>query len=93
MGKKMNRMIGNYQLREAGGYCWLIDMTQTGKDWKRPLCLNESGARILQGLAEKRSMEEIAAELAGDYDLPMQRIREDMDAFLAQLCTSGITFT
>lgn len=87
----MNQMFGNFQLREAAGSYWLIDMAQTGKVWKRPLQLNETGAMLLQGLYEGRTQESLAAELAANYGLPVDEMREDVASFLSQLAANGIS--
>ncbi|MCI7131274.1 MAG: PqqD family protein [Lachnospiraceae bacterium] len=88
----MNRMFGDYQLREAAGYYWLIDMRQSGKEWRQPLRLNETGALLLVGFYEGRTPEELAGELAEHYELPPEEMKADVDAFLAQLATNGMTF-
>ena len=46
----MNEMLGNYQLREAAGTFWLIDMAQSGEDFVVPLQLNETGAALAGAL-------------------------------------------
>ena len=88
----MNQMFGDYQLREAAGFYWLIDMKQDGKKWRQPLRLNETGALLLQGVYEGQTPEELAEELAKCYGLPITEMRGDVDAFLAQLEKNGISF-
>ena len=88
----MGRMFGDYQLREAGGFYWLIDMRQSGKTWKQPLRLNETGAFLLQGVYEGNTREELAAALAAHYEMAAEELQEDVDAFLAQLDMHQITF-
>lgn len=86
----MNRMYGNYQLREAAGSYWLIDMTQNGKIWKKPLQLNETGAVLLQGFFKGRTPEALAGELAKEYELPVETMRADVTEFFSQLSANGI---
>lgn len=88
----MNRMYGNYQLREAAGYYWLIDMTQTGRAWEKPLQLNETGAMLLSGFYEGRTIQELAEELAEGYGYPAEEMRADVEAFYSQLAANGISF-
>lgn len=88
----MNRMFGNYQLREAAGFYWLIDMTQDGKIWKKPLQLNETGAMLFAGFYEGRTLESLANELAKEYGLSPESMRADAAAFLSQLAANGISF-
>lgn len=88
----MNQMFGDYQLREAAGCYWLIDMRQSGRTWKQPLRLNETGAFLLQGVYEGNTREELAAALAAHYEMAAEELQEDVDAFLAQLDMHQITF-
>ena len=92
IGRIMNRMFGDYQLREAAGFYWLIDMKQSGKEWKQPLRLNETGAFLLQGVYEGRTPEELADELSERYELPTEEMQKDVHAFLAQLSENGVIF-
>lgn len=88
----MDQMFGDYQLREAAGCYWLIDMRQSGRTWKQPLRLNETGAFLLQGVYEGNTREELAAALAAHYEMAAEELQEDVDAFLAQLDMHQITF-
>ena len=84
----MNQMYGKYQLREAAGFWWLIDMTQTGEDFAAPLQLNETGAMLFRGLCEALDED----RLASGYGLLVREAREDVAAFAAQLAANGIRF-
>lgn len=88
----MNRMLGDYQLREAAGFYWLIDMKQSGGTWRQPLRLNETGALLVQGVFDGKTPEELTEGLAESYELSSEEMRGDVDAFLAQLDANGITF-
>ena len=88
----MGRMYGDYQLREAGGFYWLINMSQSGKDYRQPLRLNETGALLLTGCYEGKTAEKMACELSECYGLPVEEMKKDVDAFLAQLVANGVVF-
>lgn len=92
MGRIMNQMFGDYQLREAAGFYWLIDMKQSGETWRPPLQLNETGALLFAGIYDGRTKEELAGELAERYQLPMEEMEADVEAFLTQLTANGISF-
>lgn len=92
VSRRMNQMLGDYQLREAAGFYWLIDMKQSGKEWHRPLRLNETGALLFTGLSQGHSPEELAGELAAKYELTQEEMQADVNAFLSQLAANGITF-
>ena len=89
----MNQMFGDYQLRKAAGSYWLIDMRQSGKDWRQPLRLNETGVQLLEGFYEGRTPDELADDLAERYELSPEEVREDVHAFLAQLAANGVIFS
>lgn len=74
-----------YQLREAAGAYWLLDMEQDGKEYRPALQLNETGARIVCGLAAGKTAEQLAAELAAYYEIPEKLLREDVNSFIGQL--------
>lgn len=88
----MNQMFGNYQLREAAGSWWLLDMAQSGEEFVSPLQLNETGAMLVRGLYEGLGEEELAGRLAEAYGLSAKDLREDVAAFAAQLAENGIRF-
>ncbi len=86
----MEQMLGAYQLREAAGAYWLLDMQQDGREYRQPLQLNETGARIVRGIAGGKTAEQLTAELAAYYELPEEQLSEDVHGFFAQLRESGI---
>ncbi len=86
----MIKMIGTYQLREAAGFYWLINMEQSGKDWERPMRLNETGVLIVTQLAQGASRAQIAEKLAEEYGMTTAELRQDVDAFCAQLESFGM---
>lgn len=51
---------------------------------------NEVGARIWQGLAEGRGLQQIAPELAQEYRVPVQVVAADADRFVGELENEGI---
>ena len=67
-------------------------MKQSGKEWKQPLRLNETGAFLLQGVYEGKTPEELTEELAKSYELSPKDVQEDVTIFLAQLDANGISF-
>ena len=83
-------VMGNYQLRKAAGLYWLLDLEQSGFDYKKPLPLNESGAKIWRLIQAGMPEEEMAAAFAADYGIGMEQAREDIGLFLQQLRKQGI---
>jgi hypothetical protein len=50
---------------------------------------NGIGARIWQGLQDRRSVDEISAQIGRDYGVPIARVRQDAAHFLAELDSQG----
>src|ERR1700674_1326903 len=50
---------------------------------------NGIGARIWQGLQDRRSVDEISAQIGRDYGVPGERVRQDAAHFLAELESQG----
>ena len=88
----MNQVFGNYQLREAAGAYWLIDMAQSGEDFRMPLQLNETGAILFSGLCEGLDEKALAQKLAAEYGIAKEELIGDVRAFFAQLSANGIRF-
>ena len=77
-------------LRKVAGATYLIDVSQSGKPYHRPVVLNDSGAYIVERLIRGERPEQIAQEFAaadeslkkeeilGDIDLMIRDIRENM---------------
>jgi hypothetical protein len=85
-------MYGTYQLREAAGFYWLVNMEQSGKDWQVPLRLNETGVMLLEHLAAGETEDALAEYLAGYYELPVEQARADVQSFLKELAAKGMKF-
>lgn len=52
--------------------------------------LNEAGARIWSLLQEGNDIAGVQRTLASDYDVPMERLNEDMERFLDTLQSKGL---
>ena len=72
-------------LRHAAGSWWLIDTSQPGLPYRRPVKLNDTGARIWQLMASGLSEEETAAVLASEEGLSVEEITADVREFSAAL--------
>lgn len=83
-------MMENYQLRKAAGAYWLLDMSQSGKENIMPISLNEAGAKIWCLLCEGLSVEEIAKDIAGEYQIAESEALEDVKQFVSQLQKQGV---
>lgn len=79
-----------YQLRYAAGIYWLLDMSQPGYPYRKPLPLNEMGARIWNMLEKGLDAEEITAGLAVEYGISQEEVGKDVREFCQQLKQQGI---
>lgn len=77
--------FGDYQLREAAGRYWLLDMRQKGLKFKKPLCLNESGAYFWELIRQGKTKEQIICHLCDEFHLQQNEAKEDLEAFIEQL--------
>ncbi len=84
-------MGGGYQIRKAAGSYWLLYMEQNGKDYKEPIEINESGARIWELASQGRDVSFIAEDLAKEYGIGIEMVKEDVRQFLQGLKDAGIS--
>ena len=83
-------MKEKYQLREAAGCFWLLDMEQDGRSFKKPVMLNQSGAAIWELLRGGKEPKQIAEYLKKTYDISGDEAEEDVRLFLEALKKEGI---
>ena len=83
----------NYFLRQAAGAWWLVDVSQSGADYRPPLQLNEMGATIVKLCSTGVGRQEIVRQLCADYEADPERITRDVEAFLGALAQQGIEIT
>ena len=79
-----------YQLREAAGLYWLIDMEQPGVPYRRPVPLNETGAIICEMMMKSKDKEMTAKKLSEIYKIDQEEALEDIDSFLQGLAQQDI---
>lgn len=76
----------NYILREVAGIYWLIDIAQPGVPYRKPVAVNEMGARIFSMSKEGLSDEEMAEVLVREYeDTDKEEILRDITDFKGML--------
>lgn len=82
--------MGEYQLRKAAGAYWLLAMDQSGKEYRQPIVLNESGAQIWKKLTQGETKETIAEEFEKQFSLSKEDALTDIENFLKELRGCGI---
>lgn len=79
-----------YQLRQAAGKFWLLDMEQEAGVYRAPVAMNETGAMILNSYWETGDPESAAKALHDEYEIEMDEALRDVSDFLNQLRRQGI---
>ncbi len=88
--KKIHIIDNSYALRYAAGNYWLIDMSQKGIPYKRPMTLNEVGAQIWKMMIEEASIAEMSNALSAEYEISKEELEEDILQFIQQLRAYGV---
>lgn len=83
-------MLGKYQLRHAAGMYWLLDMEQKGPEYKKAVCMNESGAYFWKLIEEGKTKEQISEHLISEYGLDKAEAEQDVKEFFDNLQKQGI---
>ncbi len=81
---------GRYQIREAAGQFWLIDMEQPAAAYFPPVGMNESGAIILKTFLETGDEKKCAVKLQEEFGIGLQEAETDAREFLEQLRARGV---
>ncbi len=79
-----------YTIRYAAGMYWLLDISQPGVPYKKPLIMNEVGAKIWEMLLKNYSVETICHNFVTEYEIEKDIIEEDVLQFLDQLKAYGV---
>lgn len=77
--------MSNLVLRNVAGEYWLLDISQTTIEYKKPLRLNEVGASIYTLYAEGNREKEIVEILSSEYDVEGEVLAGDVKAFLEKI--------
>lgn len=88
----MNNSEAEYILRKAAGLYWLIDTGQAGVPYKKPLPMNEAGARIFMLREKGMGREEIAVTISSEYSVGKEIVLADITEFEKQLKEYGVRF-
>lgn len=84
-------MSARYSVRKAAGNYWLLDMQQDGKNYIEPIALNESGAKIWELASQGLDISAIAEQLAKQYGIGAEMVKEDILRFLEGLEAVGVS--
>lgn len=79
-----------YIIRYVAGQYWLLDISQPGIPYKKPLIMNEVGAKIWEALLKNYSLDQMSHELSAEYEVEKEIIEADVLEFLEQLKVYGV---
>ena len=82
-------MKERYQLRQAAGAYWLLDMEQ-GEQYQNPFLLNECGAYIYRASISGMSEDALMQAFAKEYGLSFSCAQSDVGQFMMELRQQGI---
>lgn len=77
-------------LRYVAGKSIVVPIGQASVDFNGIINLNETGAFLWEHLAKGCTYDELLAALLGEYDVPQDIARRDIDAFLEVARNAGI---
>lgn len=83
-------MEKKYQIREALGMYWILDMETDGLAYQVPPALNESGLFIWTRFAEGKGVEDVAVDVSREFGIDVGTAREDVTAFYEAMTAKGI---
>lgn len=87
----LQKQSERYQIRQAAGMYWLLDMEQPGIPYRQPVLLNEMGAAFWKLLAQGQPEDEVASVIASEYGVSREETRQDVEHFLQKLRSQGVT--
>ena len=87
----LQKQSERYQIRQAAGMYWLLDMEQPGIPYRQPVLLNETGEAFWKLLVQGKPEDEVASVIASEYGVSREEIRQDVEHFLQKLRSQGVT--
>lgn len=79
------RASPNYILREIADEIMLVPVGVSAAKLNGMILLNKTGGSIFKALAEERTLEELTAIIAREYEIDTETARGDIDEFLQNL--------
>lgn len=89
-GLRRSYYEGEISAASCGGQLLAALYGADGEDYVKPISINETGARIWQGLQENYTKEQIAEEFHRRFDISVAEAMEDIEQFVDQLEKQGI---
>jgi hypothetical protein len=78
-------MLDNYRLRHAAGRYWIINLDQPGKEYRKPIVTNETGAYLWTCWQSGATQEEMITALCQRYHIKDTDAQDDVKTFLENI--------
>ena len=78
-----------FVLRDVAGQAVVIATGAASETFHGMVKLNATGAVIWRAVAEGRTAEEAAERLAGQFDVPVEQAKADVDGFIEKMRAEG----
>lgn len=78
-----------FVLRDVAGQAVVIATGAASETFHGMVKLNATGAVIWRAVAEGRTAEEAAERLAGQFDVPVEQVKADVDGFIEKMRAEG----
>jgi len=75
----------DFMLREVAGYYVVVPVGEGALNFNGVINLNESGAFLWKTMENDVTKEDMVAALLGEYDVPEERAKADVDAFVEKM--------
>ena len=79
-----------YVLRDVAGQAVVIAVGEASKTFHGMINLNATGKQIWQGVSRGLSAEEIAGELAKEYEVEPEKALHDTKAMIEKMRSAGV---
>ncbi|MBP5529154.1 MAG: PqqD family protein [Lachnospiraceae bacterium] len=80
----------NYEIHNAAGTFFVVNISQQGDVFEKPLEVNEFGALACNYLKNGKTLEETAALLSEEYEADFSEVKKDVEIFYESLLNGGL---
>lgn len=77
----MYNKLNNYEIHDVAGTHFLINVTQIGDVFEKPLEINEFGAYVCRYIKDGKNLEETAKILSEEYETEYEEVLKDVNDF------------
>ena len=75
----------SYQVHRVDDAYYLVDVRQTGENYRPPICISGSGAMICRAMIAGKTTDDIVEAFVEEYDILKNEAESDIEGFLEEL--------